>query len=362
MSYTSSLRSARISIGGSYGRRDDGWHFMNDPLPGHRLSLESIAAASASIDPVFLHTPQFESAGLSGALGCSLTLKVETANPIRSFKGRGAGYFLDEIVKRGDPRPLVCASTGNFGQAMAYACRAHGRDLVVFADTGANELKMERIEELGAEVRLEGTDFDAAKDAARRYCDETGTWMIEDGREPEISEGAGTIGVELTRHQIYDAVVVPVGNGALISGVARWVKAVSPTTRVIGVSASGADAMAESWRGTGIVERPGVETIAEGIAVRAPVPEAIEDMRPIVDEMVLVDDARMIAAMRTIHVLAGQLVEPSGATGVAAVSADPDKFSGLRVATVLTGNNLTERQINRWLGLSPQPSINRSAY
>lgn len=322
---------------------------MNDPLPDHRLSLEGIAAASASIDPVFLQTPQFESAGLSNALDCRLTLKVETANPIRSFKGRGAGYFLDQIVKRGDSRRLVCASTGNFGQAMAYACHAYGRDLVVFADTGANELKMSRIQALGAELRLEGSDFDAAKSAARRFCAEDGAWMIEDGREPEISEGAGTIGVELTHREQYDVIVIPVGNGALISGVARWVKAVSPATRVIGVSAAGADAMAESWRDNRIVERPRVDTVAEGIAVRTPVPEAVEDMRPIVDEMVLVADDQMIEAMRMIHRLAGQVVEPSGASGVAAIDADPQKYSGLKLATILTGNNLTEGQIDRWL-------------
>lgn len=322
---------------------------MNDPLPDHRLSLESIAGASASIDPVFLQTPRFESATLSDALDCRLTLKVETANPIRSFKGRGAGYFLDAIVKRGERRQLVCASTGNFGQAMAHACRTYERGLVVFADTSANELKMSRIRELGAEVRLEGDDFDAAKAAAHRFCDGTGAWMIEDGREPEISEGAGTIGVELTHREEYDVIVIPVGNGALISGVARWVKAVAPSIRVIGVSASGADAMAESWRGTGIVERPSVATIAEGIAVRTPVPEAVEDMRPVVDEMALVDDDQMIGAMKMIHLLAGQLVEPSGAAGVAAIVAEHEKYKGLRVATILTGSNITADQANRWL-------------
>lgn len=332
-----------------------------DPLPDHRLSLESIAAASASIDPVFLQTPQFESASLSEALGCQLVLKVETANPIRSFKGRGAGFFLDEIVKRGDSRRLVCASTGNFGQAMAHACLVHDRELTVYADSSANNLKMSRIRDLGAEVRLDGDDFDAAKAAARSFCAETGAWMVEDGHEPEISEGAGTIGVELTRNRSFDVVLVPVGNGALIAGVARWIKAVSPATRVIGVSASGADAMAESWRGNGIVERPGVETIAEGIAVRTPVPEAVEDMRPIVDEMVLVDDQQMIEAMRSIHVLAGQVVEPSGAAGVAAIAAEPDKYTGLKVATILTGNNLTEEQMERWLGGAQSP-IKRSAY
>lgn len=324
---------------------------MKDPLPGHRLSLEGIYGAVESIDPVFLQSPQYESAQLSSHLGCRLTLKVETANPIRSFKGRGASYFLNAVVHRGDHRQLVCASTGNFGQAMAYACQQYGRSLIVFADTSANPLKMGRIEEMGAEVRLHGVDFDAAKAAAKGFCSATDAWMIEDGREAEISEGAGTIGVELTRNDVYDIVLVPVGNGALVSGVARWIKATSPTTQVVGVSASGADAMAESWRGKALVERSQVDTIAEGIAVRTPVPEAVEDMRPIVDQMILVDDRQMIEAMRLIHSLAGHLVEPAGAAGVAAIAASPDRFSGIRAATILTGNNLTNDQIGRWLNV-----------
>jgi threonine dehydratase len=323
---------------------------VKDPLPDHRLSLEAIAGAAASIDPVFLQSPQYESSLLSENLGCRLILKVETANPIRSFKGRGAGYFVSSVVKRGDQRRLVCASTGNFGLAMAYACDQHRRPLTVFADIGANRLKTNLIEDLGADVKLSGKDFDAAKDLARSYSDEVGAWMVEDGREPEISEGAGTIGVELTQTDRYDALLIPVGNGALISGVARWVKAISPDTIIIGVSATGADAMARSLRSSGIIEREHVDTIAEGIAVRTPVPEAVEDMRPIVDEMILVDDHQMIDAMKVIHTLAGQLVEPSGAVGVAAIAAEPEHFAGLRLATILTGNNLTDDQISLWLG------------
>ncbi|HEU4320051.1 MAG TPA: pyridoxal-phosphate dependent enzyme [Acidimicrobiia bacterium] len=303
------------------------------------------------IDPLFVNSPQFEHGPLSSAVGCSLTLKIETANPIRSFKGRGADYFMQKVVERGESRPLVCASTGNFGQAMAYAARSHGRNMTVFADLNANTSKLGRIRDLGAEVRQVGDDFDSAKSAARAHCESAGAWMIEDGREPEISEGAGTIGMELTGSgATFDVVVVPVGNGALINGVARWVKHVSPATEVIGVSASGADAMAESWRSERIVERASVDTIAEGIAVRIPVPEALEDMETIIDDMVLVDDVAMVEAMRLIARTTGQLVEPSGAAGVAAIRSNPTRFEGRTVATVLTGNNLTEDQLARWLG------------
>lgn len=321
---------------------------INDPHPEHRLSLLRIVEAAGSIESTFLHTPQFVSETLSAELGCTLTLKVETANPIRSFKGRGADYFLKQLTERGDQRQLVCASTGNFGQAMAYACRQHDRQVIVYADTGANPLKLGRIRALGAEVRQIGADFDAAKDAARDFCAQTGSWMVEDGREPEISEGAGTIAVELLQDLTFDTILIPVGNGALINGVARWIKAVAPEVVVIGVSARTADAMERSWRTNRVVERESARTIAEGIAVRTPVPEAVSDMEPIVDEMLLVDDDRMLEAMRLTLAATGQLVEPAGAVGVAALLDLAERFVDERVATVLTGNNLSPEQMAVW--------------
>ena len=112
----------------------------NDPLPGHRLRLGNVARAAALIDPVFLNSPQYECEPLSEALSCRLTLKLETANPIRSFKGRGAGYLVASRLADGSlgGRRLVGASAGNWGQALAYACRSHGIPLTLFAATTAN--------------------------------------------------------------------------------------------------------------------------------------------------------------------------------------------------------------------------------
>lgn len=323
---------------------------LHDPLPHHRLSLMGIIEATAAIDPIFLETPQYESPRLSAALGCDVIVKDETQNPIGSFKGRGADNFVRRVVEKRDERPLVCASTGNFGQAMAYAGRTRGREVVVFADRRANRLKLDRIADFGAEVRLSGDDFDAAKTAARTHCRETGAWMVEDGREPEISEGAGTVAVELLEEQWIDALLVPLGNGALLNGVGRWARAASPNTRVIGVAAHGADAMAVSFRNGRAIARHRARTIAEGIAVRTPVPEAVADMLRLVDEVLVVDDDEMIAAMRLIRDTTGHVVEPSAAVGVAALKAYPGSFAGQRVATVFTGNNLTIEQTERWLG------------
>ncbi|MCA1613543.1 MAG: pyridoxal-phosphate dependent enzyme [Acidobacteria bacterium] len=316
-------------------------------MPQHRLRLSNIERATELIDPVFLNSPQYRAEALEPILGCRLVVKVETANPIRSFKGRGASYFVSQVP---DGTKLVCASAGNFGQAMAYACRARGLPLVVYASVNANPLKVERMRALGAEVRLHGEDFDAAKLEAKRSAERTGMRMVEDSLDPETGEGAGTIGLELLRWQEeFDAVLVPLGNGAMLTGVGRWVKARAPRTRVVGAAARGAPAMYESWRAGRVVEYGEIDTIADGIGVRLPIPEVVRDMGGVVDDVMLVGDDSMVRAMRLLHEHLGLVVEPSGAAGVAVLLEEGERFRGQLVATIICGGNLTREQMSGWL-------------
>jgi threonine dehydratase len=323
-----------------------------DPLPRHRLRLDNVLRAASLIDPVFLNSPQFTCEPLSEAVGCNLTLKLETANPIRSFKGRGAGYLVAARAADGrlKGRRLVGASAGNWGQALAYACRSFGIPLTLFAATTANPLKVARMKALGAEMVLTGHDFDAAKEAGEAHARATGGLWVADGLDPEAAEGAATIALELlSGPETPDVLAVPLGNGALLTGIARWAKAAHPGLEVIGVQASGADAMEKSWR-SGTLQFPAaVATIADGIGVRVPIREAVEDMASIVDDVLLVEDAQIIAAMRLLFRTAGLLAEPSGAAGVAALQAHPQRFRGRRVATVICGSNLTEEQVKAWI-------------
>lgn len=323
-----------------------------DPSPSHRLRLDNVLRAAALIDPVFLDSPQFNCEPLGESLACSITLKLETANPIRSFKGRGAGYLVASRLADGslEGRRLVGASAGNWGQALAYACRTHGIPLTLFAATTANPLKVARMKALGAEMVLTGHDFDAAKLAGEAHAKATGGLWVADGLDPEAAEGAATIALELLAGPDRpDVLAIPLGNGALLTGIARWAKAVAPATEVIGVQASGADAMERSWRTGTLVFPPSVATIADGIGVRVPIAEAVQDMNGIVDDVVLVSDEQIIAAMRLLFHQAGLLAEPSGAAGVAAIAAYPDRFRGRRVATVICGSNLTEEQVKTWV-------------
>jgi threonine dehydratase len=323
---------------------------MHDSFPQHRLSLANIARSAQVIPSEFLNSPQYSCEPLSDALGCQLTLKLDFTNPIRSFKGRGASFLMSEMQRRGDTRAIVCASAGNWGQAMAYACRSLNLPIVIYASINANPLKIERMQALGAEVRLAGEDFDAAKDAAKTYAKSINGWMVEDGFEAEVSEGHGTLAIELlARGNVFDAVTIPLGNGAMLNGMARWFKAVAPNTRVLGVSAEGADAMEKSWRHQKLISQASANTIADGIAVRVPIAEAVADMQGLIDDVLLVKDAHIIEAMKLVYEHAGFLLEPAGAVGVAAIVAHRMQFADQRVATVLCGSNITPSQFSAYL-------------
>jgi len=297
------------------------------------LSLENIEDAAHVIAPEFVRTPQYVDPALSGALGRDLVVKVETLNPLRSFKGRGAEYFVRGLDAG---RHVVCASAGNFGQAIAYAARRRDMPVTVFSAHNANPVKVARMREFGAEVVLHGEDFDVAKSRAIEHATgRSDRIFVEDGREPAISEGAGTIGVELAPLDL-GTLLVPVGNGGLINGVGRWLKVHSPSTRIVGVCAAGAPAMERSWRAGRVIVSESIATIADGIAGRVPVPVALEWMRDTVDDMVTVDDDQILAALRLVRDTAGLLLEPSAVVGVAA--AMQHDYAGL-LATIVTGSN-----------------------
>ena len=313
----------------------------------HRLKIDNIRVAVHAIDRVFLNTPQYHADSLSRLLGTRIVVKVETANPVRSFKGRGAEYLASKIPSQ---TKLITASAGNFGQAMAYACGRRGIALTVYASVNANALKLERMRALGATVVLRGDDFDAAKIEAKRVAAETGVRLVEDGLDVETGEGAGTIGLELAEgEEQFDTVLLPLGNGALACGVGRYLKHARPDIRVVAIQSTGAPAMLESWRQKRVVTFDAVSTIADGIGVRIPIPECVQDMDGIVDDGILVNDASLIEAMRMAHEHLGVVLEPSGAAGLAAILENRERFADQSVAVVLCGGNLTPEQMKLWL-------------
>ena len=313
----------------------------------HRLSIEQIERAHALIDPVFINSPQIIAEHLGEILGVKLILKIETLNPIRSFKGRGADLLVSNTKA---PVQLVCASAGNFGQAMAYAAGKRGIPLKVYAGKIANAYKIERMRALGAEVILHGDDFDAAKLEARRIANEKGFRFVEDSVDIETLQGAATIALELLKFSVMpDVLLIALGNGALFNGMSFVMKHYYPSTKLIAVQSEGAPAMIESYRSGTTITHDEVHTIADGIAVRIPVQQALDDMKGMADDTLLVSEPAILKAMRLILLHAGLAAEPSGAVGIAALLEQPEMFRGKTVATIICGGNLTEEQVNKWL-------------
>lgn len=310
-----------------------------------RFTYHDITHAQGCIDPVFQNTPQFECEPLSALLGCRVILKVETVNPIRSFKGRGA----ELLTHHAEERAILCASAGNFGQAMAWSCRKRGIDLTVYASVHANPFKVSRMKELGAKVIQQGEDFDSSKSLARDVASKKGIRFVEDSLDVDTVIGAGTIGVELSGgSHSPDVILVPLGNGALINGISVAIRNVLPNTQIVGVQSKNAPAMIESWRtGTTVVHEK-INTIADGIGVRVPVEVALNEMRELIHEGMLVSEETIVRAMQLIQLHSGLMVEPSAAVGLAAMLENRELFAGKTVALVLTGSNLTEQQTREW--------------
>ena len=295
------------------------------------LSPARIADAVDTIDPVFLGTPQFPSRRLTEELEREVVVKVETLNPIGSFKGRGTWLLAQQL----DPAlTWVCSTAGNFGQGLAYAARARGAKVNVFVSPAVPEGKVASMRALGADVR----EADRPEDAARDHAAESDErFHVVDGLHPEVAEGAGTIGLELESAGPIDTAIVQVGDGALITGIACWLKSVMPAVRVVGVCASGAPAMAQSFAAGHPVSTDGTNTIATALAISEPIAESLVRVRALVDEIVLVDDDDLRLAMQLISETVGVLVEPAGAAGVAALMRHREQLPGDRVAVLLTG-------------------------
>jgi threonine dehydratase len=310
------------------------------------LAPEAIRAARERIDPAFIGSPQYVHGGLSARLGVPVIVKVETVNPIRSFKGRGTWVVVAAMAGEGTigpERAIVCASAGNFGQGVAYAARAHGAPAVVFCSTRANRAKVERMRALGANVIENGEDFEDARGGSEAYVLEYGAELLVDGEDVRISTGAATMALEVT-----DAVetgilpmpaiaAVPVGNGALINGVGSWLRHAAPGCRVVGVQAEAAPANTLSWRAGRPIDTDSAATYADGIASRVAIPRAVELMQGRVDDMVTVSEGELHDAQAELTQELGITVEGAAAASWAALVA-AERPAGPALV-IVTGSN-----------------------
>ncbi|SES08057.1 threonine dehydratase [Lentzea xinjiangensis] len=318
-------------------------------MPRTRLDLDRIRAARRTIDPVYLDTPMYRCDALGRRLGCTVSIKLETANPVRSFKARGTELVAGLLAEQGRTA-VVCASAGNLGQALAWSGRRRGLGVTVVASVRAPAVKLDRIRALGAELDLVDGDFEMARERAARIARERGIRLLEDSLDIETCEGAATIGLELAGGESpFDAVLIALGGGALATGVGHVLKTLVPETEVICVQPAGAPALTRSWHERRVITTESAGTIADGVAGRFPIPEVLDDLLVVADDAVLVRESSIIDGMRLLLEHTGLVVEPSAALGVAAVLEDRDRFSGRHVVTVICGSNVDLDAHRRWV-------------
>ena len=316
---------------------------------GTRLDDGRVGAARGVIDPVFLDTPMYPCDALGRALGCRVSIKLETANPVRSFKGRGTELVASMLAEQGRSA-VVCASAGNLGQALAWSAGRRGIDVTVVASRWAPAAKLDRIRALGAALELVDGDFEAARERAASIAERDGVRLVEDSRDLETCEGAATIGLELAAGAAqFDAVLIALGGGAMATGVGHVLKTHAPAAEVICVQPSGAPAMTLSWRARRVVTTDSADTIADGVAGRYPIPAVLDDLLVVADDAVLVQEASIVAGLRLLLEHAGLVVEPSAALGVAAVLEDRERFAGRHVVVIICGSNVDLDAYRRWI-------------
>jgi threonine dehydratase len=252
-------------------------------------------------------------------VGGSLWLKLESELPTGSFKVRGALYALACALRRGSVAGVVTASTGNQGAAVAYAARVLGVRAAIFLPEHPNAVKRARIIEHNATVVESGADITAARNAAAAFAAANGAYLLDDATDADLPAGPATIAVEVLEQLPRTRVIlVPIGDTALIRGIASAVKRAAPDIRIVGVQAAAAPAYVNAWR-TGIPQPTAdCNTIADGLATRVPDPANVAAIRNVVDDVILVTDRQMLDAMRDLLIFEQVYAEPAGAAAVAA--------------------------------------------
>jgi threonine dehydratase len=312
-----------------------------DALP---VRLADVRKAAATIAGALTDTPCNESRTLGEICGCRLWLKFENLQFTSSFKERGALNRLSALSAEERRNGVITMSAGNHAQGVAFHARRLGIPATIVMPIGTPMVKVENTRRHGANIILAGTTLEEAGPVALDHGEAHGMTLVHPYDDPMIIAGQGTIGLEmLNAVPVLDTLVVPIGGGGLISGIAIAAKTLKPDIRVIGVEAALYPSMHNAIRGERLPMRG--DTLAEGIAVKSPGKITKEIVRHLVDEILLVTEAELECAVAALINIEKTVVEGAGAAGLAAVLANPALFTGRKVALVLTGGNIDTRLI-----------------
>ena len=312
------------------------------------LELNEIEKAAKRLEPIIHRTKIEMSKTFSDMTGGSIYLKYENQQKTGSFKIRGAANKITALVERGEVTSVVASSAGNHAQGVAYASHVNNIPATIVMPKSAPIAKVSATEGYGAKVVLHGDCYDDAYNKAVEIQEKEGATFLHPFDDYEVMAGQGTIGIEILEDlPTVDLILVPAGGGGLLAGIAACVKQINPRVKIIGVQAEGAPAIAESFKTKTHVVSESVRTIADGIQVKSPGEKTIELINKYADDVVLVSDAEISAAILLLLERTKQMVEPAGATTLAAVLNGKVDVKGKRVVCLLSGGNIDVGFIHR---------------
>ncbi len=314
-------------------------------------TLRDVYRARRQIRPYLNPSPLRHSIGLSELLGAEVWVKHDSMLPTGAFKVRGGVNLVSQLSQAERQAGLICASTGNHGQSIAYAGRLFGVPVIVGAPEGANPLKVAAMRALGADVLLQGRDFDDARENVERLAQERGYRYVHSGNEPLLIAGVGTHTLEIVEElPDVDVVIVPIGGGSGAAGACIVAKAVDPRIQVIGVQSSAAPAAHLSWQ-AGEPRTAPMGTFAEGLATRTSFDLPQQILRHSLDDFVLVSDDSLREAIVLMLEHTRSLPEAAGASPLAAALTMRERLAGKRVALIQSGANITLGGLREALGI-----------
>ncbi|WP_263706248.1 threonine ammonia-lyase IlvA [Shouchella tritolerans] len=306
--------------------------------------LQDIIRANQQIKDVVTHTPLQKDQVLSERYDCTVYLKREDLQVVRSFKIRGAYYQISSLSKEELAAGVVCASAGNHAQGVAYSCRALRVKGVIFMPTTTPKQKVAQVKFFGrdyVDVRLIGDTFDDSYADAIQYCEEQEMTFIHPFNQDKVIAGQGTVGLEIMNdiEETPDFVFSSIGGGGLISGTATYIKSVSPTTKMIGCEPSGAASMTESIKQGNVVELDEIDKFVDGAAVKKVGDKTLEICKELLDDIILVPEGKICTTILNLYNENALVAEPAGAMPIAALDLYAEQIKGKVVVCIVSGGN-----------------------
>ena len=309
------------------------------------ISGQDVRNAAAQLEGHVLRTPMVVSPLLSQQLGCNIYVKLECLQYTSSFKARGAFIAMQSLSDEQRSAGVIAMSAGNHAQAVAYHAGQMGIPAVIVMPSQTPFAKIARTRAYGAEVVLEGRNLNDCESKVQALIDSRGLTLIHPYDNNEVMIGQGTVGLEMLIDQPdLDVLVVPIGGGGLVGGIATIAKEMRPDIRIIGVQTEAYPSMHAAMLGRDIV--CGGETLAEGIAVKKPGGVTLPVVQALVDKIVLVNEKHLEWAVSGLVEQQRIVAEGAGAAGIAAIYAHPQLFKGLKVGVVICGGNIDPRLLS----------------